>query len=853
MTHFVPCSLWFAILHTCSGEGHCSGESCGEFEGSSLLQLKLYEHDANANGAYTDEHVDRNMAPLTSTCKFEVLDMDFSTPIHERGQGEELEEEDDDDGYEYIVCHDQDSQKTHYLRDDTMTSAFESGDVLTVVLKETQMEAKGPHKPPWEVEKVPLYKVVQLKHRVPTSVLEMARREKYNVSHQVFNERKEMDIIMIICNYTDYKTEAYNDGDEAMNLGFYEKDSYDISYADALNLSSFGRLSAPRSRGKAVVVNMGKTLASVIDGGSSCPGNDCYYTSLKKIPEQYPGVDPDSYTFREFFFPRGIGSCGWAGLANVGCGHFSKLPNPGACWTYNLWGGMWLRRHELGHNQGLIHPRSYPMKEAGQDSWSDWQQVQSGGFSWDRGQMWQMGVLHDDFPYVFAWTAMHARVISLGSMALPFEETGATAASVKIMCPCCEPVIYPTSTDFSGDLWLQYRGTRGHFGGVGRYFWDKVFVHNIHQSRGDGEMWAALHPGETYNVPNSSVYIHFCAVRSDAVANVSLAFSPHEAKMLCPGAGGGAAATNAPVKIVDKDELGFPGLVCDFPFTYKGVVHNDCFGLDGKQGNWCVSGRPLPKAPKGCNETYKGNGFTYSGCANTTRSGRTCQRWDSTSPHRPYYNAGQRNNHCRNTDGGLGIWCYTTDPYKSWEYCDPLVPKYLKCSNTPAPTLPTCGVEDGSDDSSTYPCQCGSTQCRSGRKCTASTSTCERTCDETYSSKGQDYKGCQSTTRNGKTCQHWYMMSPHSHSYGFMGEHGNYCRNPSGDPSIWCYTTDRTERWDYCDPLPVSHSGLMASDPGNPDTCWPRRGSSPASKSTPTPSLSERRVGVLSISNHSSV
>ncbi len=27
----------------------------------------------------------------------------------------------------------------------------------------------------------------------------------------------------------------------------------------------------------------------------------------------------------------------------------------------------------------------------------------------------------------------------------------------------------------------------------------------------------------------------------------------------------------------------------------------------------------------------------------------------------------------------------------------------------------------------------------------------------------------------------------------------NYCRNPDGEPTLWCYTTDNETRWDYCD------------------------------------------------------
>lgn len=29
-------------------------------------------------------------------------------------------------------------------------------------------------------------------------------------------------------------------------------------------------------------------------------------------------------------------------------------------------------------------------------------------------------------------------------------------------------------------------------------------------------------------------------------------------------------------------------------------------------------------------------------------------------------------NYCRNPDGNSGIWCYTTDPKKRWEACDPV-------------------------------------------------------------------------------------------------------------------------------------------------------------------------------------
>ena len=70
-----------------------------------------------------------------------------------------------------------------------------------------------------------------------------------------------------------------------------------------------------------------------------------------------------------------------------------------------------------------------------------------------------------------------------------------------------------------------------------------------------------------------------------------------------------------------------------------------------------------------------------------------------------------------------------------------------------------------------------------------------------------DYRGCQTTTRSGRTCQKWSETTPHSHNKlpenypnKGLGDH-NYCRNPDGEGTIWCYTTDSSIRWEYCDPI----------------------------------------------------
>lgn len=85
------------------------------------------------------------------------------------------------------------------------------------------------------------------------------------------------------------------------------------------------------------------------------------------------------------------------------------------------------------------------------------------------------------------------------------------------------------------------------------------------------------------------------------------------------------------------------------------------------------------------------NATDYRGTVATTRSGKTCQKWNAQTPHKhvltpesyPDVGLGDHN-YCRNPGQELPnnvgfAWCYTTDPNLRWEYCDIGMPDY-SCS-----------------------------------------------------------------------------------------------------------------------------------------------------------------------------
>ena len=71
---------------------------------------------------------------------------------------------------------------------------------------------------------------------------------------------------------------------------------------------------------------------------------------------------------------------------------------------------------------------------------------------------------------------------------------------------------------------------------------------------------------------------------------------------------------------------------------------------------------------------------------------------------------------------------------------------------------------------------------------------------------GRYYHGHVNRTKSEIPCATWFSNEPHEQSsppkdiFPEMTNSANHCRNPGGtESSPWCYTTDPSVRWQYCD------------------------------------------------------
>lgn len=144
---------------------------------------------------------------------------------------------------------------------------------------------------------------------------------------------------------------------------------------------------------------------------------------------------------------------------------------------------------------------------------------------------------------------------------------------------------------------------------------------------------------------------------------------------------------------------------------------------------------------------------SYTGTISRTKTGRTCQKWNTNSPHRVRQkpvDISKGHNYCRNPDfDKRGPWCYTTDRNKKWEHC-----------NT------GCDYDNCIIDGDRY---------------------------------GEKYKGNIGKTSSGIQCQKWNSSKPHRPNVVPDKKNHNFCRNPDHDSKgPWCYTRDRNTRWEHC-------------------------------------------------------
>ncbi|XP_067682831.1 uncharacterized protein [Haliotis asinina] len=105
-----------------------------------------------------------------------------------------------------------------------------------------------------------------------------------------------------------------------------------------------------------------------------------------------------------------------------------------------------------------------------------------------------------------------------------------------------------------------------------------------------------------------------------------------------------------------------------------------CAARPCPRGSVCIHGTTQCIERKLCVQFEGGRAF-YGGMHNVTKSGKTCQRWDSHTPHehlgrndspsnmQTVTSMEEAGNRCLAEHGDNIPWCYTTDPSVRWEHC----------------------------------------------------------------------------------------------------------------------------------------------------------------------------------------
>jgi len=469
----------------------CENTECEKEDVSSLLQSRVH---------------------ASSESRAEELECTFVAMMEE--DNSIGEKDSTDDGYMWGECKD-DSEVTHYLFDDDELEKFGPGDKI----KLTVSAVSGGNLPtapnlPWQSDNVPLYRIVSVIAHESALLTE----EDHSLTDGA-TATKEVDVIMMICNYKNQKA-FVTDEDKVMN-SFYQKLGEKLyssqgrgSFADMLSASSYGRFTAPRSKGKVVTVTINKNFPF-----QGCPYNDMA-KDCKQATRDQTNFDPDDFTFREFFIPTQGSGCRWGGLANVGCGHYSRIPRKGACHAWYRSDRPFVRAHEIGHNLGFLH--------AGGDWGTGSQYVEYGDpqasmgasytfSSFNAASRYQGGFLRkvagEAVEFQPDFNTGNSGTFKLQSLSKPLGEQGSDAVAVFWSCPKCVPKVSSHSSNVGGNLWLQFRGDEGYSAvTLDSKFQNKVYVHLARKYTSkyygkDTEMWQVMGKGDSYRPPNSETTV----------------------------------------------------------------------------------------------------------------------------------------------------------------------------------------------------------------------------------------------------------------------------------------------------------------------------------------------------------
>lgn len=345
------------------------------------------------------------------------------------------------------------------------------------------------------------------------------------------SQPKVMTILQILCNYTDQHP-GY--GGEAGVMDALYGDGGMGTFTDMIAKSSYGLLIAPRWAGAAITVQMGTSWGNV----TNCPAGGIANLARSRVREQYPDLDMDAYDYYEFFIPTSpSGGCSWAGLAGVGCGHYSQLPKlKGSCTAwYRAKTGV-VRAHELGHNLGLSHAGSTSAE------YGDPQALMGTSYSFSSftaAARYQMGFLQKAPGQVFEWAPQQTNATALQSLSLPLGQPGVDYVAMMIRCPECVPKVPGHQGKVGGYLWVSFRGDEGYSShDLKKAHQNKVYVHLARAFTnpiyGSGtEMWAKMVAGQSYRPSELNLTIYVCEIFQDW-AKVSVAEDEASAKSQCP-------------------------------------------------------------------------------------------------------------------------------------------------------------------------------------------------------------------------------------------------------------------------------------------------------------------------------